>query len=226
MATLPAGTVTFLFSDIEGSTELLKRLGDGYGELIADHCRLVRRSAGAHGGAEIGTQGDAFFLAFTRASDAVAAAVDMQRSHADHAWLGGESVRLRIGVHTGEPSLGGGGYLGLDVVRAARLCAAGQGGQVLLSAAAGALSSSSLPEGVSMHAAGERRLKGIDDPETIFALEVEGVDQPAVAPFAAEGSTDVNRRAEELGARVAENINEGVLRSLEEAFGELGKPPR
>jgi class 3 adenylate cyclase len=222
---LPSGTVTFLFSDIEGSTELLKRLGDKYGELMSEYCRLVREAAGAHDGAEIGTQGDAFFVAFARAGDAVAAAVEMQRAHADHAWPGGESVRLRIGVHTGEPTLGEGGYLGLDVVRAARLCAAGQGGQVLLSAAAGALASSSLPEGVSLQPAGERRLKDIDDPETIFALEIDGIEQPAVTAVPAEGEPDWSRRTEDLGARVAENINESVYRSLEEAFGELGKPP-
>ena len=101
----------FVFSDVEGSTELLKRLGDGYATLIADHRRIVRETFGARGGVEIDTQGDAFFFSFARARDAAAAAVEAQRRHAEHAWPNGERVRVRMGLHTGEPAVGEEGYL-------------------------------------------------------------------------------------------------------------------
>src|SRR5262245_61314230 len=119
MPAFPSGTVTFVFSDIEGSTGLLKRLGDEYAVLIAEHRRIVRDSFGAHGGVEIDTQGDAFFFAFARARDAAAAAVAAQRAHVENSWPRGEMVRVRMGLHTGEPAVGDEGYLGLDVVRAA-----------------------------------------------------------------------------------------------------------
>jgi len=150
MASLPSGTVTFVFSDVEGSTALLKQLGDGYADVLADHRRLMRERFGAHGGVEIDTQGDAFFFAFPRARDAVTAAVEAQRAHAAHEWPDGAVVRVRMGLHTGEPAVGSEGYLGLDVVRAARLCTAGKGGHVLLSDTTRALVGASLPEGVSI----------------------------------------------------------------------------
>src|SRR5215831_11772053 len=187
MTELPSGTVTFVFSDIEGSTGLLKRLGERYGEVISEHRRIVRENFGARGGFEIDTQGDSFFYAFARARDAVAAAVDAQRAHADHAWPAGERVRVRMGLHTGEPALGAEGYLGVDVVRAARLAATGQGGSVLLSEPTRALLGSSLPDGVSVHALGERRMKDIDEPERIYELEIDGVAAPVkTEPAAAD----------------------------------------
>ena len=226
MTALPSGTVTFVFSDIEGSTALLKRLGDEYGELIAEHRRLVREAFGAHDGVEIDTQGDSFFYAFARARDAVAAAVQAQRAHAEHGWPGGEEVRVRMGLHTGEPAVGAEGYLGVDVVRAARLAATGRGGSVLLSETTRALIGSSLPDGVSVHALGERRLKDLDEPERIYELEIEGVEQPEVAaeparPGAAGDAWE--QRTEELTKRLTDKINESVYRSLERSFG-LRKP--
>ena len=131
-----------------------------------------------HGGVEIDTQGDAFFFAFSRARDAVIAAVEAQRAHAAHEWPDGIGVRVRMGLHTGEPALGAEGYLGLDVVRAARLCTAGSGGHVLLSEATRALVGASLPEGVSIFPLGERRLKDIDEPERVFELEIDGASPP------------------------------------------------
>jgi class 3 adenylate cyclase len=224
MTTLPSGTVTFVFSDIEGSTGLLKRLGERYGELIAEHRRIVRETYGAHGGVEIDAQGDALFFAFARARDAVAGAVAAQRAHAEQAWPGGEEVRVRMGLHTGEPALGEEGYLGLDVVRAARLCSAGQGGQVLLSETTRALLGSSLPDGVSIHPLGERRLKDIDEPERIYALAIEGIAVPEGGPPAgAEPAVDWERRFDDLGERLAEKINEDVFRSLERSLGKLGE---
>ena len=222
MTTLPSGTVTFVFSDIEGSTALLKRLGERYSELIAEHRRIVRESFVRYGGVEIDMQGDSFFFAFARARDAATAAVEVQRAHAEHAWPDGESVRVRMGLHTGEPAVGAEGYLGVDVVRTARLCATGQGGHVLLSEATRALIGSSLPEGVSVHALGERRLKDIDEPERVYELAIEGVEQPepaAETPVAAKSKEEWDRRAEDLSTRLSEKINESVLRSLERSFG-------
>ena len=117
-----AGTVTFAFTDIEGSTRLLQELGDeAYATVARDHRRIVREAFGEHGGSEVDTQGDAFFFSFPRARDAVAAAVAAQRALRGHAWPEGREVRVRMGLHTGEPHIGDEGYLGLDVVRAARI---------------------------------------------------------------------------------------------------------
>jgi class 3 adenylate cyclase len=222
MTGLPSGTVTFIFSDVEGSTALLKRLGEHYAEVIAEHRRIVRETFAAHGGVEIDTQGDSFFYAFARARDAVVAAVEVQRAHADHPWPAGERVRVRIGLHTGEPAVGAEGYLGVDVVRAARLAATGRGGSVLLSEPTRALLGSSLPDGVSVHALGERRLKDVDEPERIYELEIEGVEQAegtALATTEDEDERDWERRSLELGARLSKKINEGVYSSLERSFG-------
>lgn len=221
--TLPAGTVTFVFSDVEGSTELLKRLGDRYGELLSEHRRIVREVFGAHAGVEIDAQGDAFFFAFARARDAAAAAVEAQRAHAEQPWPDGERVRVRMGLHTGEPAVGDEGYLGLDVVRAARICTAGQGGHVLLSETTKALLGSSLPDGVSVHPMGERRLKDLDEPERVYELVIDGVEQPepSAASQAAERARDdedFEAQAAELGKRLSAEIKANVLRSLEESL--------
>jgi class 3 adenylate cyclase len=220
---LPSGTVTFVFSDIEGSTALLKRLGERYGEVLAAHRRLMRETLGTRGGVEIDTQGDAFFFAFARARDAVAASVEAQRAHASHAWPEGADVRVRMGLHTGEPALGEEGYHGLDVVRAARLAGAGSGGSVLLSETTRALVGSSLPEGVTLHPVGERRLKGLDEPERVYELEIPGVEASAAAPAAAaETDEPFESRAEALARRMSEQIEDKVLRSLERSLGGRG----
>jgi class 3 adenylate cyclase len=234
MATLPAGTVTFVFSDIEGSTALMKRLGERYTELIAEHRRMVRETFQRHGGVEIDTQGDAFFFAFARARDAVAAAAEAQREHADHEWPDGEDVRVRMGLHTGEPAVGEEGYLGVDVVRAARLSATGTGGQVLLSETTRALLGSSLPEGVSVHAVGERQLKDMDEPERVFELSIDGVEPPVdtvsppavsppVAPAPPEPGVFPDLRTEELSKRLTESINKRVADALERSLRKLGE---
>ena len=223
MTALPSGTVTFLFSDIEGSTGLLKRLDERYRELIAQHRQIVRDTFTQRGGVEIDTQGDAFFFAFARARDAVAAAVEAQRAHADASWPDAVEVRVRMGLHTGEPAVGAEGYLGVDVVRAARLCATAQGGHVLLSETTRALLGSSLPDGVSIHELGERRLKDIDEPERVYELEIEGVEQPEAAPPEPAAETDWDRRAEDLAKRLTESINERVYRSLERSLGRRGR---
>src|SRR5215212_5041923 len=127
MRELPSGTVTFLFTDIEGSTRLLHELGDAYAAALADHRRVLRDAFARHGGVEVDTQGDAFFVAFARARDALAAARDGQRA------LEAGPIRVRIGVHTGEPTVTDEGYVGIDVHKAARVAAAGHGGQIVLS---------------------------------------------------------------------------------------------
>jgi len=224
MTIRPSGTVTFVFSDVEGSTGLLKRLGERYGELIGEHRHIVRETYGAHDGFEIDAQGDAFFFAFARARDAVGAAVAAQRAHAEHSWPAGETVRVRMGLHTGEPALGEEGYLGLDVVRAARLCSAARGGHVLLSETTRALLGSSLPDDVSLHPLGEHRLKDIEEPERVYALAIAGIELPeSEPPVAAEPGVHWERRAEELADRLTSNINERVFRSLERSLGDLGK---
>src|SRR5262245_63628162 len=161
MRELPTGTVTFLFSDIEGSTNLLHELGADYASALAEHREVMRASFSAHAGVEVDTQGDAFFAAFARASDAVAAAAGVQSSVAPG------PIRVRIGLHTGEPQITDEGYVGLDVHRGARVCAAGHGGQVLLSQTTRDL--------VNVEAAdlGEHRLKDLLEPQRLFQLGSE-----------------------------------------------------
>jgi class 3 adenylate cyclase len=208
----PQGTVTFVFTDIEGSTELLKQLGDGYAGVTAEHRRLVREAFGARGGVEMDTQGDAFFFSFARARDAVAAAVAAQRALAGHAWPGGVSVRVRMSLHTGEPVVGEEGYVGIDVVRAARICSAGHGGQVLLSAATAALVGGALPEGVHERDLGEHRLKDIDRPERIYQLDVEGLPS-SFPPLRTHGEEPVS-----FEERLEQRIHDYVETRLEMAL--------
>jgi predicted ATPase/class 3 adenylate cyclase len=177
---LPSGTVTFLFSDVEGSTRLLTRWPGRYAEVLGEHQRLLRAAFDEHGGREVHTEGDAFFVAFARAGDAVAAAVSAQRSLASRRWPEGVDVRVRIGVHTGEAEVRDGDYVGLDVHRAARICAAGHGGQVLISSSARELVVDELPADVALRDVGEHRLKDLDRPEHLFQLVVG--DLPAAFP--------------------------------------------
>jgi class 3 adenylate cyclase len=227
---LPGGTVTFVFTDIEDSTELLKRLGDDYREVLTAHRRIVRETFSTRDGIEIDTQGDAFFFVFARARDAVSAAVEATRAHAAETWPGEVDVRVRMGLHTGEPSVHEEGYVGLDVVRAARICTVGRGGQILLSETTRALLGSGLPAGVSVFPLGQRHLRGIDEPERVFEVAIDGLEQevavatevteppspPARTPAERELEQDIARRFKDLGARLAAGIQDRVLRSLEE----------
>ena len=172
---MPTGTVTFLFTDIEGSTQLVKELGGRYSEVLAQHQRILRSAFDAHGGREVDTQGDSFFVAFRRAKDAVAAAVSAQRDLAAHTWPQGVTVKVRMGLHTGEPQVGEDRYVGLGVHKAARIGGAGHGGQVLLSRTARELAEDELPPGVSIRDLGERRLKDVDRPERLSQLVIEGL---------------------------------------------------
>jgi predicted ATPase/class 3 adenylate cyclase len=167
---LPSGTVTFLFTDIEGSTRLLQQLGPDYGAQLEEHRRLVRATVDAQDGLEVNTEGDAFFFVFASAAHAAAAALAAQRALAGHRWPEHAVVRVRMGLHTGEPTLAGRDYVGLDVHRVARICAAGHGGQVLLSAATKTLVESALPPGCTLKDLGEHRLKDLLRPERLFQL--------------------------------------------------------
>ena len=175
MTELPTGTVTFLFTDIEGSTQLLKRLGPAYAGALAEHQEIVRAAAAAHHGREVDTQGDSFFIAFRRGKDAVAAAVAIQRDLAAHAWPEGGVIKVRIGLHTGEPQVGDERYVGMGVNKAARIGAAGHGGQVLISRTTRDLVEDELPPGVTVRDLGDRRLKDIERPEHLFQLVIEGL---------------------------------------------------
>jgi len=201
LMTLPAGTITCVFTDIEGSTALLKRFGDRYRDVLATHRRIVRDTFAPAGGVEIDTQGDSFFFAFPRAREAVAAAVEVQRAHGRAAWPDDAAVRVRIGLHTGEPTVGDEGYLGLDVVRAARICAVARGGIVLLSETTRALVGSALPEAVSIAPPDEQRLKDIDEPELVYELRIDGVEvTPAPEPPAPE--TEPSGKRPKTGRRL------------------------
>src|SRR5436189_4059035 len=170
MHQIPTGTVTFLFTDIEGSTSLLQQLGERYLDLLAECRHLLRTAFHAYGGQEVDTQGDAFFVAFARATDAVATAVAVQHALVAHAWPKGVTVRVRMGLHTGEPQLTAEGYVGLDVHRAARLMSAGHGGQVLLSQTTRDLVEHDLPTGVSLRDLGAHRLKDFQQKSHLFQL--------------------------------------------------------
>jgi YVTN family beta-propeller protein len=174
------GTVTFLFTDVEGSTRLVRQLRDRYPGVLADHGRLVRAAFARHGGEEVDTQGDAFFYVFSRARDAAAAAADGQRALQAHAWPEEAELRVRMGLHTGEPVVSEEGYHGLGVHRAARIMAAGHGGQILASQATAAMLADDELPGVEERDLGEFRLKDLDHPEHVYQLDVEGL--PAVFP--------------------------------------------
>jgi len=150
--------VTFLFTDIEGSTRILTLLADGYADLLNRHSQIMRSAIRENGGTEVTTEGDSFFAAFPSATDAVAAAVSAQGALAAAPWPEGASVRVRMGLHTGEGRLGGDSYVGLDVHRAARIAAAGHGGQILLSDSTRALVEASLPPDLHLRDLGQHRL--------------------------------------------------------------------
>ena len=169
------GTVTFLFTDIEGSTRLLRTVGRSYGSLLEEHRRVLRAAFAAHGGREIDTQGDSFFVAFPGPGQAVAAAADAQRAFAAHSWPAGNAVRVRMGLHTGEATVAGGSYVGLSVHRAARIAAVAHGGQALLSEATAGLVADSLPDGTTLRSLGAHALKDFPRPAPLYQLDVAGL---------------------------------------------------
>jgi predicted ATPase/class 3 adenylate cyclase len=184
----PRGTVTLLFTDIEGSTVLAERLDERWPDLLAEHNRILRMAFTAHGGTELGTEGDAFFVAFTDAVSAAAAAADVQRALAGHAWPDGDAIRVRIGLHTGQPTPTADGFVGLDMHRAARVAAAAHGAQVLLSQATRDLLPESM-DGLSFRDLGDHRLKDLSGPQRLHQLCIDGLAADFPPPRTIEGRT-------------------------------------
>ena len=173
---LPTGTITFLLSDIEGSTELLARLDDKYAALLSDIRRIVRSEVRGAGGHEVSARGDDVFAVFEQAGGAVEASLAIQRAMREHEWPGGGEVRLRIGLHRGRPELTDTGYVGLSVHAAARICFAAHGDQIVLSAAVRSAILDSLPDDVTLTDLGAWRFRGL--PEPIAMYQVEASDLP------------------------------------------------
>ncbi len=197
-----------LFSDIEGSTALLGRLGDSYGAALSAQRSIMRAAISAFGGLEMGTEGDSFFVVFESAQDAVRTCVHAQRALIAHDWPHGEAVRVRMGLHTGEPTRLEEGYVGMDLNRAARISSTAHGGQIVLSASTGKLVANFLHDGMNLLDIGRHRLKDIDEPEHIFQLVVPGL--PAEFP-----------PLKSLGARTSLPIAATPLVGRESALAEL-----
>ncbi len=188
MSSLPTGTVTFLFTDIEGSTRLLQAIGDEFAGVLAAHQHLLRAAFEGHQGRLVHMEGDSMFVAFASAVEAVAAATAAQRALAEHPWPPGASVRVRMGLHTGQAQVSADDYVGLEVHRAARIAAAGHGGQVLLSQATYALVEHELPAGVTARDLGRYHLKDLQEPNQLFQLVIAGLQ----AEFPALKSLEVS----------------------------------
>jgi class 3 adenylate cyclase len=233
MSELPGGTVTFLFSDIESSTRHLRELGDDWEKALAAHNRILRESFTAAGGREVDRQGDAFFAVFPTARTALGAAAAAQRALAAHRWPDDADVRVRMGVHTGEPSVGGEGYLGVDVVRAARICSAAHGGQVLVSE-----SSRALVGGADLEDLGLHHLKDMEHAERLFQLVLPDLpgdfpaprtlDRPEEKAFVPMPGREVElaSRATELAERLKglEELGPSIERQVRARLAERGIP--
>lgn len=178
MADVPSGAVTFLFTDIQGSTRLVKQLRGGYGAVLSDHQRLLRGAFAAHGGYEVDTQGDSFFVAFSSAREALLAAVEGQLALSSHEWPEGVEMKVRMGLHTGQAVAHDGRYTGLAVHRAARIGAAGHGGQILVSQATQTLLEDEEEDlHVFLRDLGEQRLKDLDRPVRLYQAAAEGLPE-------------------------------------------------
>src|SRR5580704_16259506 len=212
---LPVETLTFLLTDIEGSTVMLRRLGEeAYAQVLADHHRLIRDGLAAHEGEEVGTHGDAFFAVFSSPRACVAAVTQIQQAIETHPWPGGAQVRVRMGIHTGEAAQTATGLVGLDVHRAARVAAIAHGGQVLLSETAAALVRGSLPAGTALRELGVHRLKDLGRPEQIFQLDAAGL-QAEFAPLRSLGNPAMpNNLPAQLATFVGRERELSQLRAL------------
>lgn len=175
LSRMPTGTVTFLLADIEGSTTLLRRLGDGYALVLRDVRAQIRACVRRCGGQTVDAHGDEYLAVFARASGAVAAAIDVQRALAAHAWPVGSDVRVRIGVHTGRPTLTADGYVGLSVHTVARVCSAGHGGQILVTSRTRAAVRASLPAGARLRELGKHPLAGLPTRDALYQLDASGL---------------------------------------------------
>jgi DNA-binding NarL/FixJ family response regulator/class 3 adenylate cyclase len=216
---LPTGTVTFLFTDIQGSTELVGQLGDAYFGVLEDHRRLLREAVGDADGTELDCRGDEFLFVFADAGQALETAVRAQHALAAHEWPKGTAVEVRMGLHSGEPAIQGSSYVGLDVHRVARIAFAGHGGQILLSARTRQLA------GVDARDLGEHSLKGLRAPERIYQVAAEGLreDFPAlrVDGGRSEAPASNGTRMRVVVAEDSVLLREGIARLLEDAGFEV-----
>jgi class 3 adenylate cyclase len=230
MSELPGGTVTMLFSDVEGSTALLKRLGDGWPDVLERQRTILRSAIAGADGVVVDCQGDAMFAAFRSASAGVAAAIAAQTSFASERWPDGTDVRVRMALHTGEPHrTADGGYTGIDVVRAARLCAAGHGGQGLLTDAA------RLVSGARTTDLGPTQLQDMDGPEHVHQLAAPGLGdsfpplrRSAAMPLdavAGETRGDMNARIERAAKSLEQRITDRVSDELERVLNAPFRKP-
>jgi len=227
MAELPSGPVTFLFSDIEGSTRLVKQLREGWGEVLAEHQRLVREAFRAHRGHELDTQGDSFFVAFAGARDAVLAAVDAQLALDQHTWPDGIDLKVRIGIHTGQAALTDGRYTGLAVHRAARIGAAAHGDQILVSQATETLLEDEEEDlGIEFRDLGAQRLKDLDRPVRLYQVVAPGLrtDFPSVAGDYDAARQKRRRRLVVLGAVVVAAVATGTILATRSSSGTVVAP--
>ena len=185
VADLPTGTVTFLFTDIEGSTRLLQQLGETYQALVGDHHEILRDAIEEAGGVRVLTEGDGVFAAFTSANSAVSAAVSAQLALSRKDWPSHVEVRVRMGIHTGEGVVGPDGYVGIDVHRTARIASTASGGQVLVSDATRSLVEPGLPDNLGLRDLGHHRLRDLSEPEHLFQLVVSGLptEFPVLSPL-------------------------------------------
>jgi class 3 adenylate cyclase len=229
MAELPTGNVTLMFSDIEGSTGLLKRLDDGWPGVLERQRAVLRDAVDDAGGVVVDCQGDAMFAAFSSARAGVDAAIEVQNGLAQEAWPDGAAVRVRMALHTGEPQLAddGAGYVGIDVVRAARLCAAGHGGQVLLTETARLLS------GAETIDLGPMRLRDLDESEQVYQLVAPGLatEFPPLRANAASpldelrGEAGFEERIKRAEETLEQRIQDLVASKIEKAFGSSPEGP-
>jgi class 3 adenylate cyclase len=177
VSTLPTGVVTFLLTDIENSTGLIRQLGDAYAEVLNEVRSIIRVVVGRAGGREVDTRADEFFAVFKHAEEAVAVALSVQKTMRSRAWPDGTDVRLHVGIHSGTPTLTDSGYVGMDVNTAARVCSAAHGGQVLLSAAAHGALTRAFPKGITARSLGPHHLRGMPEPVELFELVAEALAQ-------------------------------------------------
>jgi class 3 adenylate cyclase len=175
-SSFPTGAVTFLMTDIEGSTLLLRNMEDAYAGLLRDVRGVLRNAARRCGGRQVDVHGDEFLAVFPRAGAAIEAAIDAQRRMSERSWPGDRRVRVRAGVHSGRPTLTDTGYVGISVHTVARVCFVGHGGQVVVSRAAKAAAQGSLPPGARFRSLGRHRLAGLPAPELLYQVEAKGLD--------------------------------------------------
>ncbi len=228
IASAPSGLVTLMFTDIEGSTKLLESLREVYALVLEEHRDLLRAAFARHHGYEVDTQGDSFFVAFASAVEAVSCAIETQRDIAAHAWPGNVDLKVRIGIHSGQPILAATGYVGVDVHRGARIGAAANGGQILVSEATRAALADDLPDGASLIDLGVHRFKGLTEPTAVFGVAAPGLESsfPPVRPGAPEDEPPTDGDPPYKGLLRFEEEDADLYFGREELVAEIARAAR